>query len=191
VTSVNVPLLPRVAAGDSAALRECVDRYGALVWSLARRLSCDRDDAEDAAQEGFIEVWRKAGRYDAARASESTFVTLVVRRRLIDRLRARSVDRAGSTAVDELELPSGASATEHAELTDEAAHAGRALETLRPEQRRALELSIYHGLTHVQIADKLRLPLGTVKTQIRTGLAHVRALLGAAPVAPVGEEAQA
>jgi RNA polymerase sigma factor (sigma-70 family) len=82
-----IHLLPRVAAGDELAVRECVDRYGPLIWALARRWSPDPRDAEDAVQEVFVDLWRSAGRYDATRATEAGWVAMVTRRRLIDRTR--------------------------------------------------------------------------------------------------------
>ena len=185
---MSPPLLPRVAQGDPEAVRECVDRYGALVWSIARRFASDVDDAEDAVQEAFIELWRKAVRYDPARSSEPTFVAMLVRRRLIDRVRQRASRVQGEVEIETLELATPHSTTEPIELADEARHAARALLELRPDERRVLELSIYHGLTHEQIARSIRMPLGTVKTHIRKGLARVRELLGAATLA---KEAQA
>ena len=81
------PILTRVARGDSAAVRECIDRYGGLVWSLARRFFANTADAEDATQDVFIHLWKSAGAYDPAIASEAVFVTTIARRRLIDGLR--------------------------------------------------------------------------------------------------------
>ena len=89
-TTVSIPLLPRIAAGDERAVRECVGRYASLVWSLARRWSVDALDAEDAVQEVFVDLWRTAARFDATRASEAGWVAMVARRRLIDRSRTTS-----------------------------------------------------------------------------------------------------
>ena len=83
-------VLQRMASGDPAAVRECMDRYGSLVWSLARRLSRTASDAEDAAQEIFLDIWRSAARYDAARGSDQVFVATIARRRLIDRMRKKN-----------------------------------------------------------------------------------------------------
>ena len=76
-----------MAAGDPLAVQECLDAYGGLVWSLARRMFQSRDDAEDAVQEIFVDIWRNADRFDPAQASETTFIAMIARRRLIDRLR--------------------------------------------------------------------------------------------------------
>src|SRR5829696_165972 len=77
--NVPEPLLHRIAAGDSAAVEEFLDRYGGLVWSLARRFTSNRQESEDAVQDVFIELWRKAPRYDASLSSEATFVAMIAR----------------------------------------------------------------------------------------------------------------
>jgi len=82
-------ILERVAQGDPSAPAECIDRFSGLVWSLARRLCASASDAEDAVQEIFIDVWKSAGRFDPSIASETTFVAMIARRRLIDRGRRR------------------------------------------------------------------------------------------------------
>src|SRR5271167_1404555 len=84
---MTAPILPRVAAGERAAVAECLTRYGDLVWSLALRHASDRSEAEDAVQEIFIDLWRHAGRFDGRVASEVAFVAMVARRQLIDRWR--------------------------------------------------------------------------------------------------------
>ncbi|MGF1528035.1 MAG: RNA polymerase sigma factor, partial [Candidatus Competibacterales bacterium] len=83
----SLDLLPRVSTGDPEAVAQCIERYGGLVWSLARRWFPVYADAEDAVQEAFIEIWQNAHRYDPAQGSEQLFVVLLTRRRLIDRLR--------------------------------------------------------------------------------------------------------
>jgi len=83
-------VLPRLAAGDPKAAEECLDRYGSLVWSLARRHTRNAADAEDAVQDVFLDLWKNAERFDASRASEAAFITMIARRRLIDRLRRKT-----------------------------------------------------------------------------------------------------
>lgn len=184
---VPEPLLPRIAAGDSRAVEACLDRYGGLVWTLALRFTKNRHEAEDAAQEVFIELWKKAPRYDAALAPEATFVALIARRHLIDRGRRRSNAPAGELEPDELADASRAEA-ERVDLEDEASRASAALAQLKPEQQRVLRLSIFDGLSHQEIAEKTALPLGTVKTHVRRGLERVREILGrtSATTAPSG-----
>ena len=80
-------ILERVAAGDESAVNDCINQYGNLIWALAKKLTPKQEDAEDAVQEIFMEIWQNAARYDAGKSSESTFITIIARRRLIDRLR--------------------------------------------------------------------------------------------------------
>ena len=91
-TSVDVTqaLLDRIGAHDASAVSECIDAYGGLVWSLARRFTRTREDAEDAVREIFLALWRGAKRFDPASGSEQTFIATIARRRLIDRSRARA-----------------------------------------------------------------------------------------------------
>ena len=84
------PLLQKIANGDSSAVDECLAKYGNLVWSIARRYSPNNSDAEDATQEVFLEIWKNAARYDSDLSSEATFITMIARRRLIDRHRKQS-----------------------------------------------------------------------------------------------------
>ncbi len=175
--------LQRVAEGDQTAVRDCLDRYGALVWSLARRGSRSASDAEDAAQEIFLDLWKSASRFDPAESSEVTFVAMIARRRLIDRQRKQK--RRPETEP----LPEAPSLPEErpsAEVSVEAKIAARAVATLRPEQQEVLLLATYHGLSHEEIADKTGTPLGTVKAHARRGLLKVREMLGSAATAEEG-----
>lgn len=171
-------LLPAVARGEAAAVKACLDRYGALVWSLARRMCRSSTDAEDAVQEIFISIWKNAGRFDAEKGSEVTFVATIARRRLIDRMRHAGrrpapggIDAGGGMAVtqDDVGAP--------VEQREEVQIASRALAELSEDQRRVLQMSIGHGLSHEKIAEATGIPLGTVKTHIRRGLIRVRGLL--------------
>lgn len=170
-------VLIKVAQGDRRAVRECIDQFGGLVWSIARRLTRSRADAEDAVQEIFTDLWRSANRYDPTQGSEKVFVATIARRRLIDRLR-RTRTQGMTESVDDLETLSLADSGVHAETCAEAQTAARAVMQLRPEQRQVLELSLLQGLSHSEIADALKMPLGTVKTMMRRGLIQVRELMG-------------
>jgi RNA polymerase sigma-70 factor (ECF subfamily) len=165
--------LARVAAGDEKAVEACLNQFGNLVWSLARRFTASRTDAEDAVQEIFIDLWSSAARYDPSKASETTFVAMLARRRLIDRLRksGRQPIAEELSAAADIEQPG-----QHADvaLKDDAARAERLIRTLKPEQQQVIRLSVYEGHTHQSIADALQLPLGTVKTHLRRGLLKVR-----------------
>jgi RNA polymerase sigma-70 factor (ECF subfamily) len=175
-------LLPRIARGDRHATRLCVERYGTLVWSLARRFSSDASDAEDAVQEIFLEIWRSAARFDETVASETTFVVMVARRKLIDRRRARGRQIQGEPLQDFGELEPSVAAS--AEASAEVALAARAVAELRPDQRRVLVLSARDGFSHGEIAETLGMPLGTVKANARRALIAVRAALFGAPRSP-------
>jgi len=169
------PLLPRVASGDTQAIAECIDRYGGLIWSLARRLLANAADAEDAVQEVYIELWKNAARYDVSVASETTFVAMIARRRLIDRRRKESRRiESDAVVIDDLPLGTTNGGENQLELTDEAAHATAALQQLRPEEQKVLRLAVCQGWSHQLIAERLCLPLGTVKTHVRRGLIRVR-----------------
>jgi RNA polymerase sigma-70 factor (ECF subfamily) len=166
-------LLAQVAAGDQEAVEACLNRFSNLVWSLARRFTSSQVDAEDAVQEIFIDLWSSAARYDSSKASETTFVAMLARRRLIDRLRKskRQPDTEELSAAADLQqtdLPPDAA------VKDDAARAARLIRTLKPEQQQVIKLAVYEGHTHQSIADALQIPLGTVKTHLRRGLLRVR-----------------
>jgi len=169
-------LLQRVAAGDASAVRECLSRFGGLVWSLARRFSRNDPEAEDAVQEIFVEVWRNASRYDPAIASETAFVAMIARRRLIDRRRKQS-RRPESAGLPDSDLGVSDAMIERSGTSEEAGRAAEALRELSPDQQRVLRLSIMHGLSHEKIAAATGLPMGTVKTHARRGLIRLRELL--------------
>jgi RNA polymerase sigma-70 factor (ECF subfamily) len=170
-------VLQRIARGDSQAVRDCIDQYGGLVWSLARRLSRTPSDAEDATQEIFLDIWRSAGRFDPSQGSDQVFIATIARRRLIDRLRKVSAEPP-MDSVDMLESVAWTETGNSADTVSEAERATRALAALRPEQRQVLELGLLHGLTQAEIATRLGMPLGSVKSFMRRGLIKVRDALG-------------
>ena len=170
-------VLQRIADGDQNAVQECLNSYGGLVWSLARRMLRNQDDAEDAVQEIFVDIWKNAGKYDPAQASETTFVAMIARRRLIDKIRFTQRRISADSLEDVLNEPAGSSEKE-LQVQIEGREAFKVLDELRPEQRQVLQLSIVHGLSHQEIADATGMPLGTVKTHARRGLLQARELLG-------------
>lgn len=180
-------LLQRVASGDDRAVRECIDRFGGLVWALARRMSPAGAEAEDAVQEVFMDLWRSAARFDPDLSSEVAFVAMIARRRLIDRRRRRL--RAPTTeSLADTPTPAEPSAVTRVESSAEASLAANALAQLRPEQRMVLVLSTCHGLSHEEIAATVNMPLGTVKAHARRGLLRVREMLGATLPTPGGKD---
>lgn len=171
------PILNRIAEGDKTAVQDCLDKFGGLVWSLARRMCPNKEDAEDAVQEIFIDVWKNAGRFDETQASETTFIAMIARRRLIDRLRKIQRQPNIDSFEDILTEPAEYS-NKQMQTSVEANEAAKALQHLRPEQRQILQLSIVQGFSHQEIANALQMPLGTVKTHARRGLLQVREILG-------------
>ena len=174
-------LLPRIAAGDQSAVPECISRYGTLIWSLARRRLASRQDAEDAVQDVFVDLWRSADRFDPLVAEEITFVAMIARRRVIDTLRRRTgLPQAAVDAAAIADVPDpadDASVGRRLELGDEARLADEHLDQLKPEEQRLIRLSVYDDLSHAAIAEHTGLPLGTVKSHIRRGLDSLRLTL--------------
>jgi RNA polymerase sigma-70 factor, ECF subfamily len=170
-------ILQRIAEGDRAAVQDCLDTYGGLVWSLARRMLPDTNEAEDAVQETFIDIWKNAERFDENQASETTFVAMIARRRLIDRVRKYQRQVSADSLEDVLAEPSS-NLHQSMQTVVEAKQAAQELKNLRPEQRQVLQLSIYQGLSHQEISNLTGMPVGTVKTHARRGLLQIRENLG-------------
>lgn len=173
----TVPLhdsvLCKIAAGDPAAVDECLARYGGLVWSLARRWFKNSADAEDLVQEVFVDVWQSAKRFDPAVAGEAVFITMIARRRMIDRLR-RSSARVDTASVDAATIEVVAPPQDRVDLVEEAAKAARCLQRLSNDQQKILTMSIHEGASHSLISQALGMPLGTVKSFARRGLIQLR-----------------
>jgi RNA polymerase sigma-70 factor (ECF subfamily) len=135
------------------------------------------EDAEDVVQEIFVDIWKNAERFDESQASETTFVAMIARRRIIDRVRYANRRLAPDSLEDVLNEP--ASRVDVSLQTSvEAAEAAKALQSLRPEQQQVLQLSIVQGLSHQEISDATGIPLGTVKTHARRGILRAREILG-------------
>lgn len=166
-------ILERIADGDQRGVQDCMDQYSGLVWSTAKRLIGDTDDTEDAVQEVFIEIWRNAGRFDPAKGTEITFISMIIRRRLIDRLR-RKVRQPDMQELDDGLFRTNQNPEKEMQIRLEAKRAQQVMNRFQPNQRKAIEFAIDDGLTHPEIADALGLPLGTVKTLIRRGFQRVR-----------------
>lgn len=170
-------ILNRIAAGDANAVQDCLKAYGGLVWSLARRMLKNAEDAEDVVQEIFVDIWKNAERFDPSQASETTFVAMIARRRIIDRVRYAGRRLAPDSLEDVVNEPANRYDVS-LQTSVEAAEAARALNELRPEQQQVLQLSIVHGLSHQEISDTTGIPLGTVKTHARRGILRAREILG-------------
>lgn len=179
-------ILQRIAAGDRDAIQDCMKAYGGLVWSLARRMMQNTDDAEDIVQEIFVDIWKNAERFDPNQASETTFVAMIARRRIIDKIRYTK-RRISADAIDEMLVEPSDGSDRKMQTSIEAREAAKALNALRPEQRQVLQMSIVQGLSHQEIADATGMPLGTVKTHARRGILQAREILGLGKVNPSKE----
>jgi len=179
----DLGLLQRVAIRDEAALAELYDRHSRRAYSVIMRILGSQSDAEDVLQETFVRVWSRAETYDALMGTPSAWLTRIARNRAIDRLRARRVRgnitvgpivRAGDTA-PRLEEPVTRDTPETVLEGRTMAGAVRtALAALTPAQRALIEAAYFEGYTHSELATRFGVPLGTVKTRIRTGLAAMR-----------------
>lgn len=170
---MSVSLLEQVARGDQSAVGKVLDQYGDLVWSLASRFLGNSPEAEDAVQDIFIAVWSSAERYKPELASEVTFIATIARRRLIDRLRKNS-RTPDSDPYDEGIAPQNPDQANRITENVEVQNVVRVLNDMPEQHREILSLSIYEGYSHSEIANRLEIPLGTVKTRVRRGLIHIR-----------------
>ena len=167
-------LIALVARGDDAALGSLYDRYGSCAYGLALRVLRDRHLAEDALQNAFLDVWRTAGRF-ADGSSVRAWLMLLTHRRAVDLVRR---EQRGRRAVVEPSQTEAAPTSEEEALRRLAAErVGAALTTIPAHERQLLELAYYGGLTQTQLAERLELPLGTVKSRMFAGLSRLRALL--------------
>ena len=168
-------LLARVVTGDGEAFRALYDRHGRMVHSVAFRILQDQQLAEECVQDVFVELWRSARRFDPTRARPSTWLYAIARNRAIDALRRRArrpvpqadIERAGSSP-DTVDLVGAA---------DEAIRVAEAMATLQPAQLEVVQLVYFDGLSHSEVAAKLGLPLGTVKSRLRLAIDRLRKLV--------------
>lgn len=167
-------LLARFVGGDERALGELYDRYGTAVHSLAARILQDEDEAGDVVEETFWQAWRQRSAYDASRGAVSTWLLTIGRSRALDRVRRRARRREEPLDVRE-PADSPRNPALDAELADLGERVRAQLAELPPEQREAIELAYFGGLTQTEIAARTGQPLGTVKTRVRLGLQKLRA----------------
>ncbi|MGE0115716.1 MAG: RNA polymerase sigma factor [Steroidobacteraceae bacterium] len=177
-TIMSTGLLARIALGEQAAFKQCLDQYGGMIWGLARRLSPTPADAEDAAQDVFLQLWKNAKHFDASRGSEAIFIVTLARRTLISRFRGQQRQPRAVSIDDMMETHWEPSTQTDNEDHVEARLAAQALSSLPPEQQRVIKLAVVQGLSQSEIATCTGLPLGTVKTMMRRGLILVREKLG-------------
>ena len=144
------------------------------------------EDAEDVVQEIFVDVWKNAERFDPSQSSETTFIAMIARRRIIDRIRY-SARRLSPDSLDDVLAEPSTRSDQTLQTSVEANEAAKVLNDLRPEQRQVLQLSIVHGLSHQEISDATGMPLGTVKTHARRGILQARELLGLGSISTTKE----
>jgi RNA polymerase sigma-70 factor (ECF subfamily) len=177
---LDADLLLRTAAGDEAAFSKLYDRFSPGLYSLVLKMVRDEREAEDVLQDGFSHIWRRASTYDPTRSSAFTWSVMVLRNKAIDRLRVRHrLERTVEKVTAEFSHFPDADDTAALEpqMREQRARVRSALTQIPDEQREAVELAFFGGLTHEQIAEKLGTPLGTIKARIRRGLFRLRDVL--------------
>lgn len=174
-------LLARAARGDERAVAGLFDRYGRVLYAVAFRISGERADAEEIVSDAFAQAWRDAPRFDAERGSVPAWLTMITRSRALDLVRARNrrheANRRAAAGHPEGTPGAASPVDDPATAVDQAERRVQvlaALDALTTEQRTAIELAFYGGLTHSEIADQLGEPLGTVKSRIRAGMQKLR-----------------
>jgi len=170
-------LVALVARGDEDALAELYDRVGRVAYGLALRVLRDERHAEDAVQEAFLQVWRSAATFRAERAKASTWILTLVHRRAVDLVRREERRQADPLTDDSAAGVASEETEEAAWLRFERERVQAALKQLPDVQREALELAYYGGFSQSELAERLGVPLGTIKSRMFAGLARLRELL--------------
>lgn len=174
----NHEILSRIAAEDKSAFEDCIKTYGGLVWKIVRKYAFNNADAEDAAQEVFVALWKNAARFDPEKSPEWAFVSLIAQRKMIDWRRktkyVRSELQLSQTIVKERVNYS----YKKIQLRLELQPVIDVLDQLPPIENKVIRLSICAGNSHGEISETTGLPLGTVKSHIRRGLNKMKQMLG-------------
>jgi RNA polymerase sigma-70 factor, ECF subfamily len=164
-------LVARIRAGDQQALSELYDRYSHVVYGVALRILQDTGAAEDILQDIFLQLWRKPDAFDSSRGSLAAWLAVIARHRSIDRLRRRRPE----TDIEDCVIAGGADPRDETERTLVIEKVRVVMNEMSSDQRTAMEMAFFQGLTHTEIAEKTGEPLGTIKTRIRSGLQTLRA----------------
>lgn len=173
-TSDDVTTINRIANGDEAGLATLYDRWAQTVYSMVFQLLREADAAEDVVEETFWQVWHRAASYDSSRGTVRTWLLTIGRSRALDRLRSRKRNREDAAENLSLIRDPGSDPAQLAEGAERRQLVYSALAELPDEQRRALELAYFRGLSQSEIAEMLGEPLGTVKTRMRLGMQKMR-----------------
>ncbi|MDO8801565.1 sigma-70 family RNA polymerase sigma factor [Phenylobacterium sp.] len=170
-------LMPRIAAGDRAALRQLYQATSAKLFGVCLRILSNRDESEDVLQEVYITIWRRADRFEAGRASVMTWISTIARNRAIDRLRARG-PLAYAEQVEELEIDDGQPRADALlEAAQDGEALGKCLSELDERTEKVIRTAFFEGVTYEALAARMDAPLGTVKSWIRRGLAKLKGCL--------------
>ena len=184
---VDRRLIRSIGAGSADALAGLYDRYASLVFGLAKRITGQTEDAEEVVQDVFAQVWKQATRYEGSRATVAGWIVMLARTRAIDRVRSRRARPDQAAAMDPDGLPPMSASEPDPEQVALSAEDVRsvqgALQELADNQRSLVDLAYYEGLTHAEIAERTGVPLGTVKTRLRTAMMTMRATLASRPQA--------
>jgi RNA polymerase sigma factor (sigma-70 family) len=174
-------LLVQIARKDQTALAKLYDRYGRASYALAYKILGSVEEAEEVVLDVFSQIWQKAASYDTSRSRVDTWLFMLTRSRAIDRLRVlQRTFRATQVCLEEAKIPiSGgiAEPMEDAIIKERSEQVKTALEKLPAEQRQAIELAYYQGLTCAAIAAQTGISIGTIKTRLRLGIAKLRQAL--------------
>jgi RNA polymerase sigma-70 factor (ECF subfamily) len=172
-------LLADVAGGDREAFTRLYDKTAPRVLGLIRRVLVDPAQSEEVAQEVFLEIWQSASRFDPNKGSGTTWILTMAHRRAIDRIRASQSGRDRDLRVGIRDYsPDYDNVSEQAEIRLENERVRQAMQRLTELQRQAITLAYYEGFTQSEIADRLSIPLGTVKTRLRDGMIRLRDEMG-------------
>jgi RNA polymerase sigma-70 factor, ECF subfamily len=175
-TSPDAALVPRLLKKDVSAFEQLYDRHSRLVYGLLLRILQQAGTAEEVAQDVFLQLWRNAGQYDESRGPFVPWLLTLARNRALDTLRLKS-ERQRRREDQTEEMPPVVAIPEFERELDEKNRAKRVralMASLNPQQKRAIELAYFEGLTHTEIAAALKEPLGTVKSWIRNGLLRLK-----------------
>jgi len=174
----DVAILARIVDRDERAVEELYTRYSGPLYSLAYQVTGAERFAQDVVQEVFVAVWREAYRFDPARGAVAPWLFSLARHKAIDFVRREANIRKRTADVD-LEFHESDDDVDHEVWTHiQRDKVREAIQELTPAQREALEMAFFQGLTHVEVSERLGIPLGTAKTRIRSALLRLRDLLG-------------
>ena len=169
-------LIAQTAQGDQAALAMLYDRTSPHVFGLVLKILNNHESAEEVTLDVYTQVWRQAHTYDHTRGAPGAWLMTLARTRAIDRFRAGAIERGRIASLDAAQFFASDDATPEQDVQgqERRRYVQQALATLSPEQRQAIALAYFYGLSQSEIADELQLPLGTVKTRIRLGMVKLR-----------------